>query len=623
MISRFKNFKSPLISNSVLIGLRVLLAGSLAFFLSQAKLEWAEFYLLDLRARITPLPTPSDHVVLSLIDSSTVEDFRGFPKATDLKNFLERASTHQPRFIIFNLNPSDIEGTVEEKKAFAEVAAKTPGFFFTSDELALKGDTESLRLPAPFEMAPASSAPKTADTKIFGKDGVTRRMLYSFQDQPLLHTQVAGSYNPLIKDKQNVQGLFEFAGSQQIFIRFHSTGTLQRIPFTAVAQGKVVHDNLADKVLIVGSDLSKSSQEYILTPLSRDIKAMTQAEMHGSMIETLIQNNGIQQTSRWINALFIFLISLLTIHVVLAMTPARGLLVLIGTFTGFTVFSEFLFWSHDLWLQMAAPLLAIFISYYFFIPYRLIVENRRSWEYQQKNKLLRQVEELKTNFISMMSHDLKTPIARIQGMADIILRDDVKLSSSQVEAVDTIKQSSDDLLKFINAILAYGRIEAESVHLHLQARDINKLVEEVIKKHDFLARVKRIQVLSELEPMFPIQVDPDLIRQVLSNLIENAIKYSPDDTKILVSSEEIDGKVLIQVSDQGAGISAEELPHLFMKFYRCKNAKTSPIKGSGLGLYLAKYFVELHNGRISVESQVGKGSTFSIELPITLEVNNA
>lgn len=623
MISRFKNFRSPWLSGFVLIGLRVLLAGGLAFFLSQAELEWAEFYLLDLRARITPLPSPTDHVVLSLIDSSTVEDFRGFPKATDLKNYLEKASSHKPRFIIFNLNPSEIEGSLEEKRAFAEVAAKTPGFFFTSDELAMKGDSESLQLPTPFEKAPVYSAPKTADTKIFGKDGVTRRMLYSFQDQILLHTYIAGTYNSAIKDKQNVQGLFEFAGSQQIFIRFHPTGTLQRIPFSSMIQGTVVSDNLQDKILIVGSDLSKSSQEYITTPLSRDIKAMTQAEMHGAMIETLIQNNGIQQTPRWVNALFIFLISLLTIHVVLAMTPARGLLILIGTFTGFTLFSEFLFWSHDLWLQMAAPLLAIFISYYFFIPYRLIIENRRSWEYQQKNKLLSQVEELKTNFISMMSHDLKTPIARIQGMTDIILRDDVKLSSSQVEAVDTIKQSSDDLLKFINAILAYGRIEAESVHLHLQARDINKLIDEVIKKHDFLARVKRIQVLSELEPMFPIQVDPDLIRQVLSNLIENAIKYSPDDTKILVSSEEIDGKVLIQVSDQGAGISTDELPHLFMKFYRCKNAKTSPIKGSGLGLYLAKYFVELHNGRINVESQVGKGSTFSIELPINLEVNNA
>jgi signal transduction histidine kinase len=216
----------------------------------------------------------------------------------------------------------------------------------------------------------------------------------------------------------------------------------------------------------------------------------------------------------------------------------------------------------------------------------------------------------------MMSHDLKTPIARIQGMSDVILIDPAPLSSQQREAVDTIKQSSDDLLKFINAILNYGRIESEGVQLHLQSRDINQLLKDVIRKHEFLAKIKRIQIVSELEPLFPISVDPELMKQVLSNLIENAIKYSPEDTKILVSSEERDNKIVVQVADQGPGIPPEELSNIFMKFFRSKNTKSSPIKGSGLGLYLAKYFTELHNGAIFVESSIGNGSTFTVELPL-------
>src|SRR6185312_9436764 len=260
--------------------------------------------------------------------------------------------------------------------------------------------------------------------------------------------------------------------------------------------------------------------------------------------------------------------------------------------------------------------LAIFLCYYFFIPYRLIVESRRSWEYFQKHKLLSEVEQLKTNFIGMMSHDLKTPLARIQGMTDIIQKDTNPISSQQHEALDTIKQSSEDLLKFISTILNYAKIESQGVELHFQSRDINEILKEVIKKHEFLARLKHIQLIAELEPLFSTKSDPELLRQVFSNLVENAIKYSPEKSKVLISSEEVDGNIVVQIADQGMGIPADELSNIFMKFFRSKYAKSSPIKGSGLGLYLAKYFVELHQGRITCESTPGQGSTFTVELPI-------
>jgi signal transduction histidine kinase len=201
-------------------------------------------------------------------------------------------------------------------------------------------------------------------------------------------------------------------------------------------------------------------------------------------------------------------------------------------------------------------------------------------------------------------------------MLEVVLLDSQPLSAHQREAIDTIKHSSDDLLKFINAILNYGRIESEGVQLHLQSKDINNVLQEVIRKHEFLAKVKRIQIVSELEPMFPVPMDADLMKQVLSNLVENAIKYSPEDTKILVSSEEKEDRIVIQVADQGPGIPQDELQNIFMKFFRSKNAKSSPIKGSGLGLYLAKYFTELHKGNITVESNYGNGSTFTVELPM-------
>jgi signal transduction histidine kinase len=309
------------------------------------------------------------------------------------------------------------------------------------------------------------------------------------------------------------------------------------------------------------------------------------------------------------------LISYLTVIVVLTLTPTTGLLILGSTIIGFFFVSLLALWLGDWWIGVAHPFLAIFICYYFFIPYRLIIENRRSWEYYQKNKLLTQVEELKTNFLSMMSHDLKTPIARIQGMADVVRGDPNPLSARQTEAIDTLRRSSDELLEFVSGVLNLGRIESKALQLHLSSKDVNTLVEEVIGKLEYLARSKNIEIRAELEPLFSIKFDVDLIRQVLSNLVENAIKYSPGGTPILVTTEEREGWIVVQVSDQGPGIPEDELPHIFMKFYRSRGAKGSTIKGSGLGLYLAKYFVELHKGRILVDSSLGQGTTFTVELP--------
>jgi signal transduction histidine kinase len=215
-----------------------------------------------------------------------------------------------------------------------------------------------------------------------------------------------------------------------------------------------------------------------------------------------------------------------------------------------------------------------------------------------------------------MSHDLKTPIARIQGMTEVITKDAVKLSSMQQEAVDTIRASANDLLQFMNSILNYAKVESQGVVLHKQAKDINDLVEDVIKRHEFLAKLKHIKIQSELEPLFSISVDPDLIRQVFSNLIENAIKYSPENSKVSIKTKEENDFICVDFSDEGPGIPEEEQQHLFLKFFRSKSVKNSNIKGFGLGLYLAKYFIELHKGHIIITSTPGKGSTFTVKLPI-------
>ncbi|HVK62279.1 MAG TPA: ATP-binding protein [Bdellovibrionales bacterium] len=601
--------------------IRVALALSIAFIISQFRFDYIEALFYDARVRFTPAPQTSGKIELIAVDPLTVEKNRRVPSAVDHLQLLETVTSANPRAIIYLLSPNEIVGSQVELERLAKKMMNTPNFFIAVQDVALKGQENVYTLLPPFEKLTPMSAPKTTDNSVFAGDGVTRRIMISYQGQSMIYPVVAGLFNPAVKDEKNIRGLFEYLQSSQVYIDFHPARTYPTHSFVDVQTSLVAPTKFADKVVIIGRDIQSTSKDYIMTPYSRDVVAMSVLEMNANMIDTLIKNSAPVQVPSWFNFLITGLISIFTIYLVLAVKPTTGLVWLGSAIAAFSIFSYLAFWLGGLWVGMAHPFLAIFICYYFFIPYRLIVENRRSWEYLQKNRLLTQVEELKTNFLSMMSHDLKTPIARIQGMTDIVLKDSNALSELQKEALDTLSKSTEELLDFVSSILNLGRIESKELKLHMKSRDPNTLISEVVEKLGYLARSKGISVKAELEPMFSLKMDTDLMRQVFTNLIENAIKYSPENTSILVTSEERDGRVIIQVADQGMGIPEEELPHVFTKFYRSRNAKSSQIKGSGLGLYLAKYFVELHRGSIAVDSRSGEGSTFTVELPTDLAVD--
>ncbi len=614
----FKNaFKNDQWRRTFPAVLRVGFALAVAFLICQFRFEYIEALLYDARVSLRPTPPVTGHVALVAIDPLTVERMGHVPNATDHSRLIKHLRDSGARDIVYLLSPSEIVGSNDELVELADVMAKTTGFYVATQEVGLRGEENANKLLPPFEYIKPISAPKTSDRAIFAGDNVTRRLMISYQDQPMLHPIIAQTYNPEIKDEMKIRGVFDYLQSNQAYVNFRPAHTYSTASFVDVSTNGAPDGSFRDKIVIVGRDIQSTPKDYILTPYSRDVIAMSVLELHANIFDTLIRNDAPVRAPYWVAVILTSLISILTVYVVLAVKPTRGLAMLGIAIGAFCILSFLFFWLGGLWVPMAQPVLAIFICYYFFIPYRLIIENRRSWEYYQKNRLLTQVEELKTNFLSMMSHDLKTPIARIQGMTDVVLHDSTPLSPRQHEALATLAKSSQELLEFVSSILNLGRIESKELKLHVQSRDPNSLLTEVIDKLDYLARSKHISVKAELEPLFSLKMDVDLMRQVFSNLIENAIKYSPENSAILITSEESEGRILIQVSDQGLGIPEDELPHVFTKFYRSKNAKNSSIKGSGLGLYLANYFVELHKGSISVDSQPGEGSTFTVELPVS------
>jgi signal transduction histidine kinase len=154
--------------------------------------------------------------------------------------------------------------------------------------------------------------------------------------------------------------------------------------------------------------------------------------------------------------------------------------------------------------------------------------------------------------------------------------------------------------------------------MRLEAKDINQLIERSVEGFKAQARSSQIKIVSKLEPLFPIKIDASLISKVINNVIDNAMKYSPIGSEILIESRESGAYVEISVTDHGIGMTAEERENLFTRFYRAKNDTTAQVSGTGLGLYLTRYFIEAHHGRVEVLSEKGQGSIFKIYLPIEL-----
>lgn len=594
--------------------LRFSVALTIAFFICQVPLPFIEFYSYDLRVRYRPTSPPSGWIKTVAVDRQTVELLNRDPNVKDHTQLLSALVKARPYAVVYLIQPNELVGSYDDLLAFVSTSKKLNLFYVVFQDLIISGQESKLELPPPLDSLTLVPGPRTWDKSIFGKDGVSRRLIFSFRDRLTLHPLLASKITR--RPLSEFNGVFPFLDSTQAYIDFRPSGTYAPMSFVELIENKTDLSQFKDKVVVVGRDIGTVAVDYVMTPHSRDIVAMTNLELHANMLDTMIQNRAPFLAPTWLNYLLTALISILTVYVVLTVRPMRGILILAGTLFSFILVSYLIFLIFNFWTPMAHPPVAIFVCYYFFIPYRLIMENRRSWEYYQKNKILTQVEELKSNFLRLMSHDLRTPLARMQGMVEILARSEDSLDPSQKKALKILGDSTEELVKFVSSVLDLSRIESKEIKLQLKSRDINTLLKEVIQQFQLSAKEKEIELITEFDPLFSIRIDEELLKQVFANLIENAIKYSGSKSRVLISTEEKDQRIIIQVADQGVGIPDEEIERVFDKFYRSTQATNSQEKGTGLGLYLAKYFVELHGGRISVESSVNLGSTFTVELPM-------
>jgi PAS domain S-box-containing protein len=240
----------------------------------------------------------------------------------------------------------------------------------------------------------------------------------------------------------------------------------------------------------------------------------------------------------------------------------------------------------------------------------------------------RELRELKSRFVSMTSHEFRTPLTTIQSSADLLERYRQRFSEEkQLTHLYRIQTAVERMIQMLNDILILGQAEAGKLEFDPTSVDLVQFCRNLVEDLQLAANPKnplseamleeRIRFTCQYQSL-PASIDEKLLRQILSNLLSNAIKYSPSGSTVQFNLTYVNDNAVFQIQDQGIGIPPEDQPHLFNSFHRAKNVGT--IQGTGLGLAIVKQCVDLHGGEITVKSEIGKGTTFTVTLPLNTQM---
>jgi len=228
-----------------------------------------------------------------------------------------------------------------------------------------------------------------------------------------------------------------------------------------------------------------------------------------------------------------------------------------------------------------------------------------------------EISRLKSEFVSSVSHELKTPLSLIRMFGETLDSGIVTDEKDRRKFYGIIRKESERLTHLIDNVLDFSRIDAGVKEYNFREADLVEVVSNSLEAYKFQTSDSGFKIESELpDESIILKIDKEAIPQVLLNLLNNAVKYSEEEKYIKVKVSKDSTSALISVTDHGVGISKEEQRKIFDKFYRVSTDKTKETPGTGLGLTLSRHIVDAHHGTIEVESEVGRGSTFTVRIPL-------
>lgn len=422
------------------------------------------------------------------------------------------------------------------------------------------------------------------------KDGILRSLNIS-------ETLIEGLSLKKGAEKKLEKSLINFRGG---------TGTFPSVYFYEIKSQKILPSLIKNKIAII--NLQDEENESLQTPVGD----LTPAEILATTIDNILLQRFISPSHFLISSIITFL---LTTFIALLVYNFPSNLAILSVFICLLLTSSscFLLFDHFyIWLPLLVFIIQTLLTYLVFINFRLTKKEQFAWQLEKEKTYQNEMDELKKNFLSLFSHDLKTPIAKILAQMDILeasINDITKLK----DGFNKVRKYSHELNQYVKNILKISQIESNRFNLKKEPCDINRLLQQAVTILAPIADEKKINLNMHLATLFSINCDKDLVQQIILNIIENALKYSSEGTAIDIFSLEENDFVVVKIQDHGEGIKLSDQSLVWEKFSRVNN-KT---EGTGLGLYLVKYFVEAHNGAVFMDSKVNIGTTVTFKLPIS------
>ena len=236
-----------------------------------------------------------------------------------------------------------------------------------------------------------------------------------------------------------------------------------------------------------------------------------------------------------------------------------------------------------------------------------------------QNDQLRELDQLKDEFVAVVSHELRTPLTSILGYLELVLEDTDELDDQHRDFLKVVERNANRLMRLVGDLLFVAQVEAGKLALERREFELNAVVAESVEAAGPLAAQHGVALGYETELEGTLWGDPARLAQLIDNLISNAIKFTPPGGRVDVRLSRSNRSAVLEIEDTGMGISAQEQEKLFDRFYRTRSAAEEAIQGTGLGLSIAQAIANAHGGHIGVTSKEGAGTTFHVELPLKAE----
>ncbi len=391
--------------------------------------------------------------------------------------------------------------------------------------------------------------------------------------------------------------------ARSLYIRY-APNSVEQISLAALASKPELALRFSNRVVFVGFTDQSAARDRLMTPMGF---LMTGVEIHANLFETLAQGVFLKESGPALPVL-LALGSAIVAGLIFATLSGWAAWLATAIFLAIVHYIPLSLFDKQTFLPPFLPLLAAWLAVIVAASFHHFVI-RRQWQRSEADKTRYQ------QAIHFVTHEMKTPLTAIQGSSEIMSR--YKLNEDkQKQIAQMIHSESKRLAQMIQTFLDVERLAGGEMELKRDVFHLSEVMLPALDRARLLAEKKEMQLEVGALPNAQVRGDREMLEYAVYNLLNNAVKYSPESTKISCHFAATPGDVRIEIADQGMGMDAVDLKRIFDRFYRSKRAEESGISGTGIGLSIVHEIVKQHGGRIDVESEVGRGSTFTVSLPL-------